>query len=76
MTDATAASATVAAKPVVGRSLWGDAWARLKANKAAMISLYYLIFMASICIVGPYFVSHQYTTIYPDYVRTAPSFSS
>ena len=41
-----------------------------------MISLYYLIFMASICIVGPYFVSHQYTTIYPDYVRTAPSFSS
>jgi oligopeptide transport system permease protein len=76
MTDATAASATVAAKPVVGRSLWGDAWARLKANKAAMISLYYLILMAVVCIVGPFFVSHQYTTIYPDYVRTAPSFSS
>ena len=73
MTDVTAA---VAAKPVVGRSLWGDAWARLKANKAAMISLYYLIFMAVLCIVGPIFVSHQYTTIYPDYVRTAPSFSS
>lgn len=76
MTDAAAASATVAAKPVVGRSLWGDAWARLKANKAAMISLYYLILMAVVCIVGPFFVSHQYTTIYPDYVRTAPSFSS
>ena len=40
-----------------------------------MISLFYLIFMAVICIVGPYFVPHLYTTIYPDYVRTAPSFS-
>jgi oligopeptide transport system permease protein len=75
MTDVTAAP-TTAARPVAGRSLWGDAWARLKANKAAMISLYYLIFMAVICVVGPYFVPHQYTTIYPDYVRTAPSFSS
>ncbi len=75
MTDVTAASTPAAAKAVVGRSLWGDAWARLKANKAAMISLYYLVFMAVICIVGPYFVPHLYTTIYPDYVRTAPSFS-
>jgi oligopeptide transport system permease protein len=72
MTDVTAAST---AQTVAGRSLWGDAWARLKANKAAMISLFYLIFMAVICIVGPYFVPHLYTTIYPDYVRTAPSFS-
>jgi oligopeptide transport system permease protein len=75
MTDVAAASKTTVAKPVAGRSLWGDAWARLKANKAAMISLYYLIFMAAICIIGPYFVPHLYTTIYPDYVRTAPSFS-
>ncbi len=77
MTNVAAASNTaVATKSVVGRSLWGDAWARLKANKAAMISLYYLIFMAVICVVGPYFVPHSYTTIYPDYVRIAPSFSS
>jgi oligopeptide transport system permease protein len=76
MTNVAAASNPTVAKPVAGRSLWGDAWARLKANKAAMISLYYLIFMAVICVVGPYFVPHQYTTIYSDYVRTAPSFSS
>ncbi len=75
MTDVAAASNTPSAKPVVGRSLWGDAWARLKANKAAMISLYYLVFMGAICVVGPYFVPHLYTTIYPDYVRTAPSLS-
>ncbi|KQZ16432.1 peptide ABC transporter permease [Mesorhizobium sp. Root552] len=66
----------VMATPIAGRSLWGDAWARLKANRAAMFSLYYLIAMAVICVVGPYFVPHQYTTIYADYVRTAPSLSS
>lgn len=70
MTDA------VMATPVAGRSLWGDAWARLKANRAAMFSLYYLVAMAVVCVVGPYFVPHQYTTIYADYVRTAPSLSS
>lgn len=71
-------AATSAPPPstVVGRSLWGDAWARLKANRAAMISLCYLILMGLVCIIGPWFVPHQYTTIYSDYVRTPPSFSA
>ena len=41
MTDITASNV-----PVVGRSLWADALARLKANKAAMVSLIYLALMA------------------------------
>jgi oligopeptide transport system permease protein len=65
-----------ASAPVVGRSLWADALARLKANKAAMFSLFYLVLMALLCIFGPYFVPHPYTTIYPDYVRTPPSLSA
>lgn len=73
MTEITAASVP---PTIVGRSLWGDAWARLKANRAAMISLCYLILMGLVCIVGPWFVPHQYTTIYSDYVRTPPSFSA
>ena len=32
--------------------------------------------MAVVCVVGPYFVPHLYTTIYADYVRTPPSFSA
>ena len=72
MTDAVV-DKPVAGKAVVGRSLWGDAWARLKANRAAMFSLYYLILMAVVCIAGPWFVPHDYTTIYSDYVRTPPS---
>lgn len=70
MTDAAVAA------PVAGRSLWGNAWSRLKANRAAMASLLYLILMAAVCIVGPLFVPHQYTAIYSDYVRMPPSFSA
>ena len=70
MTDATQAV------QAAGRSLWADAWGRLKANKAAMVSLYYLIFMAVLCIAGPWFTPHQFTTIYQDYNRVPPSLSA
>ena len=70
MTDITASA------PVVGRSLWADALARLKANRAAMFSLFYLTLMALFCVFGPNFTPHAYTTIYPDYVRTPPSLSA
>jgi len=56
-----------------GRSLWADAWARLKANRAAVISFYYLILMAVICIAGPWITPHDFTTIYQDYNRVPPS---
>ena len=70
MTDATMPQAAR------GRSLWADAWNRLKANKAAMVSLYYLIFMALLCIVGPWFTPHDFTKIYQDYTRVPPSLSA
>ncbi|TPO12391.1 ABC transporter permease subunit [Mesorhizobium sp. B1-1-5] len=63
-------------EPIVGRSLWGNAWARLKRNRAAMLSLYYLAFIAIISICGPWVVPHAYTTIYGDYVRMPPSLSA
>lgn len=63
-------------EPIVGRSLWGNAWARLKRNRAAMFSLYYLAFIAVISVFGPMAVPHEYTTIYGDYVRTPPSLSA
>ena len=56
-----------------GRSLWSDAWNRLKANRAAVISAYYLVFMTMICIVGPWLTPHDFTTIYQDYNRVPPS---
>jgi oligopeptide transport system permease protein len=59
-----------------GRSLGADAWARLKANKAAMFSSYYIILMALLCIFGPWFTPHEFTTIYQDYNRVPPSLSA
>ncbi|TIT71135.1 MAG: ABC transporter permease, partial [Mesorhizobium sp.] len=63
-------------EPIVGRSLWDNAWARLKRNRAAMFILYYLAFIAVISVFGPWAVPHEYTTIYGDYVRTPPSLSA
>ena len=68
----------IALEPVVqaGRSLWSDAWARLKANKAAYFSAIYIVIIAIVCIAGPWFLPHQFTTIYEDYTRVPPSFSA
>lgn len=69
--------ATAVAPPaIVGRSAWGNAWARLKRNRAAMFSLYYLALVAVISVFGPWVVPHEYTTIYGDYVRMPPSLSA
>jgi oligopeptide transport system permease protein len=59
-----------------GRSLWVDAWMRLKANRAAVVSAIYLVLMTFACIIGPGLTGHQFTTIYADYVRTPPSLSA
>ena len=61
------------APPKKGRSLWADAWGRLKANKAAMVSLFYLAFMTLLCTLGPLFTPHSFSTIYQDYNRVPPS---
>jgi oligopeptide transport system permease protein len=57
---------------VAGRSLWGDAWLRLRANRAAVISAAYLVLIALACLIGPFFTGHAFTTIYADYVRVPP----
>ena len=41
-------------------SYWQDAIRRLKKNKVAMISLFFLIFMVLMCIFAPYIYPHPY----------------
>jgi oligopeptide transport system permease protein len=65
-------SPTAVELTTAGRSLFGDAWERLKRNKAAMFSLFYIIAMGIVCVFGPFFSPHSYSTIYPDYVRMPP----
>jgi oligopeptide transport system permease protein len=68
MTDAASAI-----KVVKGRSLWGDAWLRLRANKAAVGSAVYLVLVVLACLIGPIFTGHDFRTIYQSYVRVPPS---
>jgi oligopeptide transport system permease protein len=66
---------TVIPASTKGRSLWADAWLRLKHNKAAVVSAFYLLFMTLICIVGPWAAPHDFTTIFENYNRVPPSLS-
>ncbi len=59
-----------------GRSLWLDAWIRLKANRAAIVSAVWLAFIGLICLIGPSFTNHEFTTQYSSYVRVPPSFDA
>ena len=72
MTDAILQDPAVAA-PGAGRSLWADAWGRLKGNKAAVVSAVYLVVIVLLCLIGPNFTGHEFTTIYQSYVRVPPS---
>lgn len=40
---------------------WEDVWRRLKQNKVAMLSLYFLIFLFLLSFVGPLFSSYTYS---------------
>jgi oligopeptide transport system permease protein len=65
----------VALPPAAGRSLWFDAWMRMRANRLATWSAVYIVVMTLACIAGPWVTGHLPTTIYQDYVRTPPSLS-
>ncbi len=41
------------------RGLWSDAWRRLRKNRAAIIGLVYIGFMALVAIFGPMLVEHD-----------------
>ncbi len=59
-----------------GRSLWSDAWARLRANRAASLSALYLLLMALCCGIGPFLVPNDYTTIHQSYTKVPPRLSA
>lgn len=67
---------TAIAVPRIGRSLWADAWARLKTNRAAVFSAFYLALVVFACVIGPWLTPHAFSTIYQDYVRVPPSLAS
>ena len=60
----------------VGRSLWDDAWSRLKANRAAMASFVALFIISVACFIGPILSPHDYDAVYRNYVKVPASLSA
>lgn len=52
---------------------WQDAWRRLKQNKVAMISLFVLIIIGIMCIIGPYISGHNFKFQDINHVDEGPS---
>jgi oligopeptide transport system permease protein len=73
MAESAAIPATLIEPPVVGRSLWVDARARLVRNRAAVASMILLGLIALACVFGPLFTGHPFDRVYPDYVRVPAS---
>jgi len=73
MSEASANIADAAPVQPAGRSLWQDAWRRLRRNRAAVASAVALLLVALAGIVGPFVSPHPYDRVYPQYVRAPAS---
>ena len=65
------------AEPTIrGRSLWSDAWRRLRRNIAATTSIVVLALIAIACIVGPWLLPHPFDEVYWDSISAPPDFAN
>ncbi|WP_188914702.1 ABC transporter permease [Salinarimonas ramus] len=55
------------------RSLWQDAFIRLRRNKAAVASAIVLAFFAFVAVFGPALAPNPYDEVFPQYVRVPAS---
>jgi oligopeptide transport system permease protein len=69
-------SAVVADAAPRGRSLWVDAWARLKRNRAAVTGAAVIAAMALLVIVGPWLGAYPYDFTDWSNLSTGPSLAS
>ncbi|MGN6031007.1 MAG: ABC transporter permease, partial [Thermomicrobiales bacterium] len=66
---------------VIGRradeieGLWKAAFRRLRKNKLAVISLWFIIFLVIVAIVGPYLLPYSYAEQNYDLVTQGPSWA-
>src|SRR5512135_3572050 len=76
MTDTTLPPAIAPAEEIKGRSLWVDAWRRLLRNRAAVVSIVVLIFIAAACVITPMVSQIAYDDVFWDSVSSPPDFAS
>lgn len=70
MTQVEAAAVLTAA---AGRSLWADAWARLRANRAAVVAAAILLAIVLLALIGPLVSPHRFDSADWSAMRTAPT---
>ena len=61
---------------VKGRSLWDDAWRRLFANKAAVVSMVLLAIIAFLALFAPWLSPHPYDEVYWERIQAPPDFAN
>jgi oligopeptide transport system permease protein len=61
---------------VAGRSLWQDALARLKRNKAAVVSAEILAVIALLAVFAPWLSPHPFDEAYFDRILSPPDFAN
>jgi oligopeptide transport system permease protein len=76
MTDATLPPILAPAEEIKGRSLWVDAWRRLQRNRAAVVSIVVLAFIAAACVIAPMLSPIAYDDVFWDSVSAPPDFAS
>jgi oligopeptide transport system permease protein len=64
-----------AAEEIAGRSLWQDALARLKRNRAAVVSLVVLAVIALLAVFAPILSPHPFDEVYFDEIGAPPDFA-
>jgi oligopeptide transport system permease protein len=60
---------------IAGRSLWQDALARLKRNRAAAVSIVILAVIALLALFAPYLSPHPFDEVYWEDIRSPPDFA-
>src|SRR5207253_2454472 len=76
MTEIAAPQGSAIADEVAGRSLWQDALTRLRRNRAAVVSLFVLGFIALLAAFAPYLSPHPFDEVYWDAIRAPPDFAA
>ena len=65
-----------AGNEVEGRSLWADAWRKLKHNRAAVVAAWILAFMTVFVIAGPLLSAYAFDFTDFAHSSAAPSFAT
>ena len=76
MTELAASQASAGIEEIAGRSLWQDALARLRRNRAAVVSIFVLAAIALLALFAPYLSPHPFDEVYWDAIRVPPDFAN